>query len=167
MPRHASHKTPKPFLGELFISTMMRWLIGQCSWTTTLGHIEPELYNILYSKRLFRQFHDLRCRQTWTLEKQPQTIIRPPPKAVVPKMWLSWNEVFRWRQTLARPSVGRSKKTTFIRRVDPSPRGCSDNKGDHKITELRAILQRESQNSYVYKQTKQFHGLRCCQTWTL
>jgi hypothetical protein len=28
----------------------------------------------------------------------------------VPKMWLSWNEVFRWRQTLARPSVGRNKK---------------------------------------------------------
>ena len=23
----------------------MRWLTGQCSWTTTLGHIEPELYN--------------------------------------------------------------------------------------------------------------------------
>ena len=35
-----------------------------CSWTTTLGHIEPELYNIFYSKRLFRQFHGLRCRQT-------------------------------------------------------------------------------------------------------
>ena len=43
-------------------------------------------------------------------EKQPQTVIPPPPKAVVPKMWLSWNDVFRWRQTLARPSVGRSKK---------------------------------------------------------
>jgi hypothetical protein len=43
------------------------------------------------------------------------------PKAVVPKMWLSWNEVFRWRQTLAWPSVGRNKKTTFIRPVDPSP----------------------------------------------
>ena len=28
------------------ISTIMRWLTGQCSWTTTLGHIEPELYNI-------------------------------------------------------------------------------------------------------------------------
>jgi hypothetical protein len=28
----------------------------------------------------------------------------------VPEMWLSWNEVFRWRQTLARPSVGRNKK---------------------------------------------------------
>ena len=45
----------------------------------------------------------------------------PPPKAVVPKMWLSWYEVFRWRQTLAQPSVGRNKKTTFIRPVDPSP----------------------------------------------
>ena len=32
-----------------------------------IGHIEPELYNILYSKRLFRQFHGLRCRQIWTL----------------------------------------------------------------------------------------------------
>jgi transposase len=31
-------------------------------------------------------------------------------ETVVPKMWLSWNEVFRWRQTLARPSVGRNKK---------------------------------------------------------
>jgi hypothetical protein len=28
------------------------------------------------------------------------------------------------------------------------------NKGNNKITELRTILQRESQNSYVYKQTK-------------
>ena len=51
-------------------------------------------------------------------EKQPQTVTPPPPKAVVPKMWLSWNEVFLWRQTLARPSVGRNK-TTFIRPVDP------------------------------------------------
>jgi hypothetical protein len=30
----------------------------------TLGHIEPELYNIFYSKRMFRKFHGLRCRQT-------------------------------------------------------------------------------------------------------
>jgi hypothetical protein len=28
------------------------------------------------------------------------------------------------------------------------------NKGNNKITELRAILQKESQNSYLYKQTK-------------
>ena len=28
-------------------------LTGQCSWTTTLGHIEPKLYNIFYCKRLF------------------------------------------------------------------------------------------------------------------
>ena len=42
-------------------------------------------------------------------EKQPKTVTPPPPKAVVPKMWLSWNEVFRWHQTLARPSVGRNK----------------------------------------------------------
>jgi hypothetical protein len=33
-----------------------------------------------------------------------------PQKAVVPTMWLTWNEVFCWRQTLARPSVGRNKK---------------------------------------------------------
>ena len=43
-------------------------------------------------------------------EKQPQTDTPPLPKAVVPNMWLSWNEVFRWCQTLARPSVGRNKK---------------------------------------------------------
>ena len=43
-------------------------------------------------------------------EKQPQTVTPRPPKAVVTKMWLSWNEVFRWRQTLTRPSVGRNKK---------------------------------------------------------
>jgi hypothetical protein len=42
--------------------------------------------------------------------KKTQTVTPPPLKAVVPKMWLSWNEVFRWRQTLARPSVGRNKK---------------------------------------------------------
>jgi hypothetical protein len=41
---------------------------------------------------------------------QPQTVTPPPPKAVVLKMRLSWNEVFRWCQTLARPSVGHSKK---------------------------------------------------------
>ena len=52
-------------------------------------------------------------------EKQPQTITLPPPKAVVPKMWLSWNEVFRWRQTLARPSVGRNKKNDFHQTSEP------------------------------------------------
>ena len=31
---------------------------------------------------------------------------------------------------------------------------CMVNKGNNKITELRTILQRESQNSYLYKQTK-------------
>ena len=31
---------------------------------------------------------------------------------------------------------------------------CRCDKGNNKITELRTILQRESQNSYVYKQTK-------------
>jgi hypothetical protein len=33
----------------------------------------------------------------------------PPPKADVPNMWLSWNEVFRLPQTIERPSVGLSK----------------------------------------------------------
>jgi hypothetical protein len=55
--------TPKSSCAQN-VATIMRWLTGQCSWTTTLGHIEPELYNIFYSKRLFRQFHGLRCRQT-------------------------------------------------------------------------------------------------------
>ena len=40
-------------------------------------------------------------------EKQPQTVTLPSPKAVVPKMWLSWNEVTK---QLSRPSVGRNKK---------------------------------------------------------
>jgi hypothetical protein len=31
---------------------------------------------------------------------------------------------------------------------------CHVHKGNNKITELRTILQRESQNSYVYKETK-------------
>jgi hypothetical protein len=43
-------------------------------------------------------------------EKQSQTVTPPLPKAVLPQMWLSWNEVFRWRQTLPRPSVERNKK---------------------------------------------------------
>jgi hypothetical protein len=34
----------------------------------------------------------------------------PTPKSSCPKMGLSWNEVFRWHQTLARPSVGHNKK---------------------------------------------------------
>jgi hypothetical protein len=36
----------KCFVGAKPLPTIMRWLTGQCSWTTTLGHIEPELYNI-------------------------------------------------------------------------------------------------------------------------
>jgi hypothetical protein len=31
-------------------------------------------------------------------------------------------------------------------------------KGNNKITELRTVLQRESQNSQVYKQTKSVNG---------
>ena len=38
------------------------------------------------------------------------------------------------------------------------------NKGNNKITELRTILQRESQNSYVYKQTKSVNNRKTVQT---
>ena len=58
---------------------------------------------------LLRYFCHITIKNVQSEEKQPQTVT-PPPKAVVPEMWLSWNEVFRWRQTLARPSVGRNKK---------------------------------------------------------
>jgi hypothetical protein len=32
----------------------MRWLTGQCSWTTMLGHIEPELYNIFLQQEALK-----------------------------------------------------------------------------------------------------------------
>ena len=32
------------------ILTIVRWLTGQCSWTTTLGQIEPELYNMFTAR---------------------------------------------------------------------------------------------------------------------
>jgi hypothetical protein len=38
------------------------------------------------------------------------------------------------------------------------------NKGNNKITELRTILQRESQNSYVYKQTKSVKTVKTVMT---
>jgi hypothetical protein len=38
------------------------------------------------------------------------------------------------------------------------------NKGNNKITELRTILQRESQTSYVYKQTKSVHNWKTVKT---
>jgi hypothetical protein len=38
------------------------------------------------------------------------------------------------------------------------------NKGNNKITELRAILQRESQNSSVYKQTKSVNNRKTVKT---
>ena len=38
------------------------------------------------------------------------------------------------------------------------------NKGNNKITELRTILQRESQNSLVYKQTKSVNNLKTVKT---
>ena len=37
-------------------------------------------------------------------------------------------------------------------------------KGNNKITELRAILQRESQNSQVYKQTKSVNNRKTVKT---
>jgi uncharacterized membrane protein YwzB len=38
------------------------------------------------------------------------------------------------------------------------------NKGNNKITELRTILQRESQNSYLYKQTKSVNNRKTVKT---
>ena len=38
------------------------------------------------------------------------------------------------------------------------------NKGNNKITELRTILQRESQNSQVYKQTKSVNSRKTVKT---
>ena len=39
-----------------------------------------------------------------------------------------------------------------------------DNKGNNKITELRAILQRESKNSKLYKQTKSVNNRKTVKT---
>ena len=39
-----------------------------------------------------------------------------------------------------------------------------DNKGNNKITELRTILQRESQNSKLYKQTKSVNNRKTVKT---
>ena len=38
------------------------------------------------------------------------------------------------------------------------------NKGNNKITELRTILQRESQNSYVYRQTQSVNNRKTVKT---
>jgi hypothetical protein len=74
-------------------------------WGTTRGAstLSPYFWPVTLPSRTYKS--NLQSK-----EKQPQTVTPPPPKAVVPKMWLSWNEVFRWRQTLARPSVGQNKK---------------------------------------------------------
>jgi hypothetical protein len=40
------------------------------------------------------------------------------------------------------------------------------NKGNNKITELRTIFQRESQNSQVYKQTKSVNNRKTVMTLT-
>jgi hypothetical protein len=80
-------------------------------WQTTSGLIILSLYywcSVFVKRGMLLTVHvqvDLQSK-----EKQPQTVTPPPPKAVVPKLGLSWNEVFRWPQTLARPSVGRNKK---------------------------------------------------------
>jgi hypothetical protein len=42
--------------------------------------------------------------------------------------------------------------------------GTQDNKGNNKITECRTILQRESQNSYEYKQTKSVNNRKTVKT---
>ena len=38
------------------------------------------------------------------------------------------------------------------------------NKGNNKITELQTILQRESQNAYIYKQTKSVNNRKTVKT---
>jgi hypothetical protein len=43
-------------------------------------------------------------------------------------------------------------------------RDMNVSKGNNKITELRTILQRESQNSYVYKQTKSVNNRKTVKT---
>ena len=40
----------------------------------------------------------------------------------------------------------------------------NSNKGNNKITELRTILQRESQNSKLYKQTKSVNNRKTVKT---
>jgi hypothetical protein len=42
--------------------------------------------------------------------------------------------------------------------------GSAVNKGNNKITELRTILQKESQNSKVYRQTKSFNNRKTVKT---
>jgi hypothetical protein len=44
------------------------------------------------------------------------------------------------------------------------PQNTKEDKGNNKITELRTILQRESQNSYVYKQTKSVNNRKTVKT---
>jgi hypothetical protein len=85
------------------ISTIMHWLTGQCSWMTTLGHIEPELCNIFYSKRMFRQFHGLRCRQTPSVGRNKKRLssdqwTRLHVRIVHPKWSCDQsNRAWRWR----------------------------------------------------------------------
>ena len=57
-------------------------------------------------------------------------------------------------------SKGEDQKETRIRIT----KKCTINKGNNKITELRTILQRESQNSYVYKQTKSVNNRKTVKT---
>ena len=44
------------------------------------------------------------------------------------------------------------------------PSSSSVNKGNDKITDLRTILQRESKNSYLYKQTKSVNNQKTVKT---
>jgi hypothetical protein len=72
--------------------------------------------NLPMQSKMSKYWRIKNCYLTGVATIPPRTayascaVTPPPPKAIVPKMWLSWNEVFRWRQTLARPSVGRNKK---------------------------------------------------------
>jgi hypothetical protein len=70
---------------------------------------------------------------TYSQRKNNPYIYTPTPNSSCAQNVVVLNEVFRWRQTLARPSVGRNKKrlssdqwtrncTTFF-----TARGCSDN----------------------------------------
>ena len=54
---------------------------------------------------------------------------------------------------------GDLKKTTYNFELK-----LHENKGNNNITELRTILQRESQNSYVYKQTKSVNNRKTVKT---
>jgi hypothetical protein len=101
MPRHASHKTPKPFF-RIVQHFLQQVAVETIPWSAMSPDMNPieHVWDFIGRKIIQR---NPKCQNIQSKENQPQTVTPPPPKAVVPKMWLSWNEVFRWRQTLARP----------------------------------------------------------------